>query len=135
MLTPNPHCPHRRCLPYSPRSSRDCNALLSSSGLTGALMMAVIVIRETIHANDVRAARATRRRADAANVKTRICLIRPVLSVSAPHKGVKRNVIAGVMAPKCPIRLSIAQKEAFMIAGKWQGGRQTSKAQGRMEGM
>lgn len=104
-LTPKPHCPQSLCLPYSALSSRDWRALLSRSGRTGALTIAVIVMAEMIHKKDVRAARETLSSVDAAKVSTRICFSMPDLSVRAPQSGVKMNVIAGVMAPKCPIRL------------------------------
>lgn len=94
--------------------------------------MAVRVMRDTIHRYDFRAARDTLSKADAAKVITRICLRRPDLSVRAPQRGVKRKVIAGVMAPRCPICLGKCDTHSNGGGGGGRGGGR--KAGERKEG-
>lgn len=78
-------------------------------------MIAVSVMTEIIHRKEVREGRDTLSSVEAANVSTRICFSMPDLSVSAPQSGVKMKVIAGVMAPRCPIRLMIGFEKCVLV--------------------
>lgn len=77
------------------------------SGRTGALRTAVQKTRKASQPKEVRQMKRRRETTEETKVKRSTSLCRPVPSASAPHSGATTKVTAGVMAPSCPICLSV----------------------------